>query len=134
MISRTRIPLVSFLVLSVTCRIALGSEPNDANEPLRFETSSIRLPLPGSFGDKPEDQRLAYAAGIVPEGSVEFFAWPRGQRVDSFVGRASMDKEISLRQKEFLQDTEGLLTAWIARSHSSIRRTTRTIRRFCSTR
>jgi len=109
MISRTRIQLVSLLALGVMCQIALGREPNDANQPLRFETSSMRLELPGPLQIKPQDRQPTYAAGIAPEGSADFFAWPKSYRVRAFREVALADKDLSLQQKEFLEDTNGLL-------------------------
>jgi hypothetical protein len=100
---------MSLLALGVTCQIALGREPNDANEPLRFETSSTRLDLPKPLQDKPQDRKPTYAVGIAPEGSADFFAWPKSYRVRAFRDIALADKDLSLQQKEFVEDTNGLL-------------------------
>ena len=111
MISRTRIQLMSLLALSVTCRIAVGSEPNDANEPLGFEISSKRIAVPQILLGKAGGPKPAYAAAIAPEGSEEFFAWPRSPRVGGFLPFARADKGLSLQQREFLEDTGGVLNA-----------------------
>jgi len=107
--SRTRIQLMSLLALGVTCQITLGNEPNDVNEPLRFETSSMRLELPKPLQDKPQDRQPTYAVGIAPQGSADFFAWPKSYRVRAFRDIALADKDLSLQQKEFVEDTNGLL-------------------------
>ena len=111
MISRTRIQLMSLLALGVTCQIALGREPNDANEPLRFEISATSLPMPGPLQDKPQDRQPTYAVGIAPQGSVKFFAWPKSFNIRGFRHVAILDKDLSLKQREFVEDTNGLLDA-----------------------
>jgi hypothetical protein len=111
MISRTRIQFMSSLILGMICQVTLGNEPNDVNEALRFEVSPVVLPVPQHLWDRPEHRKPTYAAGIAPEGSELFFAWPRGERVGSFLNFVRQDKDLSLQQKEFLEDTEGLLNA-----------------------
>jgi hypothetical protein len=110
MISRTTIQHVSFLIVGLMCQTVLGNEPNDVNEPLRFEMSPLHLAMPAHLTIKP-DRRPAYAAGIVPAGSEAFFAWPNSDRVASFLNAAHLNKGLSLAQKEFLEDTEGLLNS-----------------------
>jgi len=111
MISPAKIQLVSFLILIAVCAVTFGNEPNDVNEPLRFEVSPKALSMPQHLRNKPEGGRPTHAAAIAPAGSEKLFAWPRSERVNSFLQFARGDKELSLGQKEFLEDTDGALNA-----------------------
>ena len=104
MISLARIHLVLFSI----CTVALGTEPNDTGVQLTFQISPIPLAAPHPLQAKPQDRKPSYAAGITAQGPTDFFPGPRSNRVDDFLSFAHQ-QGLSLPQKEFLEDTNGLL-------------------------
>ena len=105
---RTRESIVMFnLVAVIACTSTAGTEPNDANLPLTFESSSVVLPAPPLRQVRelrsPWKGTVTYAAGV-PDNRSPYF--PHYGRPEGFI-QFVQGQDISKEQRRFLETTEG---------------------------
>lgn len=104
-LSQSSMSLVTLVLLSSS---AWAGEPNESAAVLQFEVSSapIRFPPIGPLASwKPP-----YAVGIPLDGPVEYLPLVEGRGDRGFRATTEGSKKLSPRQKEFLEDAQGVFT------------------------